>query len=318
MESTDLRFTTNAYPKEQRRDAWRFALQRLSLELGEMPEDGLYGELVAFKSELGIEFIRITATAQAVKLNFTAQPDFFWLAMLLDGHAEVSGGKATLSAEDGDIVYGRGEIAALHAFAGDNRSLIVKIPRSVLTLRLRTPLPEEIGKLAADQGASRVLGGMLRSVADTLVDATPDQMRPIELSLPEFLLTGLLDNAPPRALGGAAGMRAALLERIFQTIEMRLSDPELSHQQVASEHGISPRYLQKLFEAEGSTVTDWIRRRRLDRCKRELLDPRNAGESISRIAGRWGLADSSHFSRLFRAAYGRSPREFRSEKITLA
>jgi len=37
-----------------------------------------------------------------------------------------------------------------------------------------------------------------------------------------------------------------------------------------------------------------------------------------RIAARWGLADSSHFSRLFRATYGMSPREFRSEKITLA
>ena len=45
--------------------------------------------------------------------------------------------------------------------------------------------------------------------------------------------------------------------------------------------------------------------------------PRNAGESISTIAARWGLADSSHFSRLFRATYGMSPREFRSEKITL-
>jgi AraC-like DNA-binding protein len=59
-------------------------------------------------------------------------------------------------------------------------------------------------------------------------------------------------------------------------------------------------------------VTDWIRRRRLDHCKRELLDPRNAGESISTIAARWGLADSSHFSRLFRTTYGMSPREFRS------
>jgi AraC-like DNA-binding protein len=44
------------------------------------------------------------------------------------------------------------------------------------------------------------------------------------------------------------------------------------------------------------------RRQRPDHCKRELLDPRHAGQRISRIAARWGLADSSHFSRLFRAA----------------
>jgi Helix-turn-helix domain len=82
-------------------------------------------------------------------------------------------------------------------------------------------------------------------------------------------------------------------------------------------HYISPRHLQKLFEAEGSTVTDWIRRRRLDHCRRELLDPRNAGEPISRITARWGLLDSSHFSRLFRAN-GMSPREFRSEGVVSA
>jgi AraC-like DNA-binding protein len=103
-----------------------------------------------------------------------------------------------------------------------------------------------------------------------------------------------------------------------RTSHARLDDPELTTATIAAAHYISPRYLQKLFEAEGSTVTDWIRRRRLDHCKRELLDPRNAGESISTIAARWGLADSSHFSRLFRATYGMSPREFRSEKITLA
>ena len=39
---------------------------------------------------------------------------------------------------------------------------------------------------------------------------------------------------------------------------------------------------------------------------------------IKAFLARWGLADSSHFSRLFRATYGMSPREFRSEKITLA
>jgi AraC-like DNA-binding protein len=101
-------------------------------------------------------------------------------------------------------------------------------------------------------------------------------------------------------------------------IDARLDDPELTTATIAAAHYISPRYLQKLFEAEGSTVTDWIRRRRLDRCKRELLDPRNVGEPISRITARSGLLDSSHFSRLFRATYGMSPREFRSEEIMLA
>ena len=70
---------------------------------------------------------------------------------------------------------------------------------------------------------------------------------------------------------------------------------------------------QKLFEAEGTTVTEWIRRRRLVHCTRELTDRRFVSEPISTIAARWGLVDASHFSKVFRTAYGMSPREFRVE-----
>jgi acetamidase/formamidase/AraC-like DNA-binding protein len=306
-----LRFTTNAYPKEQRRDAWRFALQRQAIDLKDMADEGLYGELVTSRSELGIDFTRLTATRQSLSLDFSQAPDLFWLNMLLDGEAEVRHGTSTINAQDGDILYGLGSAPALHSFSGDNRCLIIKIPRPVLAHRLRTPLPENVSKLSGDTGASRVLAGMLRSVADVLAEATTDHLRPVELGLPEFLLASLLDNAPPRSLGGAAGMRAVLLERIFQTIEMRLSDPELNLQQVASEHGISPRYLQKLFESVDESFGHFVKLRRLERCRLDLRSPLHAQKSISDILFQWGFNDSASFSRAFREQYGVSPREYR-------
>ena len=42
-----------------------------------------------------------------------------------------------------------------------------------------------------------------------------------------------------------------------------------------------------------------------------LTNPAYADLSISAIASRWGLPSAPHFSRLFRDAYGCSPREFR-------
>jgi hypothetical protein len=69
-----LRFTTNAYPKEQRRDAWRFALKRLSLTLDEADETSLYGELIQFRSSTGIDFIRVTGTPQSWSVDFREQP----------------------------------------------------------------------------------------------------------------------------------------------------------------------------------------------------------------------------------------------------
>jgi AraC-like DNA-binding protein len=59
-------------------------------------------------------------------------------------------------------------------------------------------------------------------------------------------------------------------------------------------------------------VSEWIRRARLERCRRDLADPALAGETILALATRWGMPDGAHFSRLFRAAHGMSPREFRA------
>jgi hypothetical protein len=53
---------------------------------------------------------------------------------------------------------------------------------------------------------------------------------------------------------------------------------------------------------------------RLERCRRELLDPRCADRSITEVSRRWGFADLPAFSRAFRAAYGTSPREWRARR----
>jgi AraC-like DNA-binding protein len=58
-------------------------------------------------------------------------------------------------------------------------------------------------------------------------------------------------------------------------------------------------------------VADWIRRRRLERCARDLLDPALRGEPVGAIGARWGLTNPAHFSRVFRAAYGVPRAEYR-------
>jgi AraC-like DNA-binding protein len=72
------------------------------------------------------------------------------------------------------------------------------------------------------------------------------------------------------------------------------------------------RYLYKLFETEPTGVAGWIRERRLERCRRDLLDPALAERPVSAVAARWGLTNAAHFSRAFRAAYGLSPLAYRA------
>lgn len=311
-----LRFTTNAYPKEQRWDAWRFALQRKSLTLETVGSDTIYGELSSFMSGQGMDVISVTATPQKLIIDMRDQPDFVWLVQLLEGELQAGTGSLLEAVQEGDTIFGESGVIATLDFRRDNRFLLVKVPKSILSLRIHTPLPSGVTRIASHAGSGRVLSGMLRSVADTINDLNIDQIRPVELSLPEFILTALMENAPVKALGGSAGARAMLLERVFQTIEMRLSDPNLNLQQVAKEHGISMRYLQKLFETEDESFGHYVKLRRLERCRMDLLSPLHAQKSISDILFQWGFNDSASFSRAFREQYGTSPREYRKSPPT--
>jgi AraC-like DNA-binding protein len=122
-----------------------------------------------------------------------------------------------------------------------------------------------------------------------------------------YLLRALCtDASPPQSAPGS------LLARVKVHIEERLADPGLRPDAVAAAHFVSTRHLQKLFQAEGMTVTDWIRERRLAGCRRDLRDPACAHETILAVATRWGLSNPAHFSRSFRATYGCTPSEFRA------
>jgi AraC-like DNA-binding protein len=127
-------------------------------------------------------------------------------------------------------------------------------------------------------------------------------------------LVRALYAAPATAEGPARLLtRTEILLRIQSFIEANLGDPALDPEQIARASFISTRYLHKLFEAEGTSVCRWIRMTRLERCRRDLLDPALADETILSIASRWGLPGPQHFSRLFRSAYGCSPSELRRE-----
>lgn len=105
--------------------------------------------------------------------------------------------------------------------------------------------------------------------------------------------------------------RRALLARVQEYINTNLADPRLGPQTVADAFQFSPRYLHRLFSEFDLTVSDWIKRRRLARCRYDLEDARFDGYSITQIALKNGFGDSSHFSRCFRAEFDINPREHR-------
>ncbi|WP_405631284.1 helix-turn-helix transcriptional regulator [Streptomyces sp. NBC_00016] len=110
---------------------------------------------------------------------------------------------------------------------------------------------------------------------------------------------------------GTPGAHSPVLGRILEYVELHLTDPDLSPEVIARAHHISVRYLHKLFKDEGTTVGRWILRRRLEECRRDLMRYGRGGRTIAAVAARWGFLSATHFSRVFRSAYGMSPREWR-------
>ncbi|MEV7075758.1 helix-turn-helix domain-containing protein [Streptomyces sp. NPDC093990] len=103
---------------------------------------------------------------------------------------------------------------------------------------------------------------------------------------------------------------SALLARIRSYIEENLMDPDLSPESIARAHHISVRYLHKLFQSHGTTVSTYVRKSRLAACRLDLGRPANRRRSVAAVAHSWGFASPSHFSRLFRQTYGLSPSEW--------
>jgi AraC-like DNA-binding protein len=99
--------------------------------------------------------------------------------------------------------------------------------------------------------------------------------------------------------------------RVKQYIDQRLADPALGPGEVAAAFGISTRYLHRLFEREHETVAQYIRDRRLERCRLLLLDPQLSAHTILMLAFGCGFGDLSGFNRAFRAKYGMTPRQLR-------
>jgi AraC-like DNA-binding protein len=110
----------------------------------------------------------------------------------------------------------------------------------------------------------------------------------------------------------ARGVRAARLQALKADVWSRLRDGELSVAAVAARHGVTPRYIHKLFEGEGATFSEFVLARRLEFAHRLLTDRRLSNRSITSIASDAGFADLSHFNRAFRRRYNATPTEVRT------
>ena len=130
------------------------------------------------------------------------------------------------------------------------------------------------------------------------------------------LIGAALSDREPAAPAAMADRRAGRLAAIKADIEARLERRELGVEMIATLHGISARVVQKLFEAEGRTFSDYVLERRLDRAWHRLVTAEGAALTISAVAYEVGFGDLSYFNRCFRKRFGRPPSQIKAQAVS--
>ncbi len=102
----------------------------------------------------------------------------------------------------------------------------------------------------------------------------------------------------------------ALTRAAMDYIEARLlAGPGLSPRRIAAALNVSVRTLHRAFgQGVTSSVMGYVRERRLERARAELISKRL---TVSEIAARRHFADSSHFSMAYKRRFAESPRASR-------
>jgi len=115
-----------------------------------------------------------------------------------------------------------------------------------------------------------------------------------------------------RALIAKRGLKAARLHAVLTEIARRFSYPELDIDNIAVTLGLSRRYVQELLEPTGKSFTQHLAERRLECVYAMLNDSRYRHSTIIDIAYAAGFSDASHFYRMFRGRFGRTPSDVRA------
>jgi AraC family transcriptional activator of tynA and feaB len=313
VRSEDLTsLSTDQVRPQERLDYWREMVLRMfaDVEITSHVDQGFHGHMRTRFVD-GVRFTVVDAASQGVARRHPEArehyEDCYFAVLMLAGSQWLEQDGRQVLLRPGDFAFYDGARPHSLTFSRHWGELILNIPRPLLDRELGGAGGLTATRAVCDRGAGALLRGHLAGLAQELGALDRDDLARLSRST-----LGLIAAAMAHA-GGRVEVRGRdqTLIRAKALVERSLDDPSLDAPRIAAALGISTRYLNKLFEAEHTSLMRFVLARRLERCRDDLLDPACSAHSVSDIALRWGFNDLSHFSRVFRARFGESPRECR-------
>lgn len=313
-QSKSISFSTEGIDQRERRDFWNDAMKKFcgSSKI-EYRDHDFSGRFIG-KHIHDLSFAKIRQNARKTERTRRelahVDPDFFHLFLQLAGRSQVTEEAYQVSLSTGDLVLMDGAKQSQILFDQENEHLCLIIPKPLL---YGVSESSDLKSNTVARGpAAMMLGSLLRAAFSDQHALSTAQSVAIHNSI--IQLIGATWQSHQESLEAA---EPALLRLIQEDLLGRLNSASHTPHNVASAYGVSVRCIHRLFSEAGTTLGEWLRESRLERCARDLRDPAHSAENITEIAYRWGFNESAHFSRCFKAAFGCSPRDYRSRAFNL-
>lgn len=303
--------STAEIPVHARRDWLREVIGReyANVDITLPADGGLFNEITIFPWEaLRLSVIRSSAIGieRLPREPLHISQDAYFAVLLLSGDCLLEQGGREVFLQPGDMaLYDATRPHRIHC-PRNLTQLIVSIPRAVMRDRIAGVEHCTALRIPGGEGVGAVTSSFIRSAASQAGTIEAGAFSTLSEHALDLLTLALAAVRPQDF--NLSRSRSLSLHRVKDFVERHLADPMLDTAMVAAGTGLSSRYINDLFSDDDTSLMRHVWQRRLEHCRKDMLDPVQRGRRISEIALRWGFNDLSHFSRAFRQRFGCSPR----------
>lgn len=305
--------STHGVPEARRIAVWREAIGRIMrLDVEALPDISFHADLtLRILPGLGI----ISGQHSPFRVGRSR-------ALVADGNDDlvllVRTGAGILSRRNREIPVGPGESILLsngdaggYIFTSPARILALNLRRAALKPLLRDVDVTRLGPIPRND-TLLLLENYLTAMANGEALSSPELRRTVVAHVYDLVALAIGATRDAAGQAGERGLRAARLHAIKADIADSLHQgSDISVGRLAARQRVTPRYIQMLFEGEGTTFTQFVLAERLARAHRMLINPNLPDRGIASVAFDAGFGDVSYFTRSFRRAYGARPSEIR-------
>ena len=258
---------------------------------------------------------KVTATPQIVRRTAAkiaqASEDYFLVSIQTRGEGLIMQDDRVARLAPGDFALYDSTRPYELRFDGPFQQYVLQLPGPTLRTALQNTAALTASTVSGQRGAGHLMIGMIGTLAADIDTLAPASAHAVAESVTQILIAGL-SALPAARRAPVSHLTAYHREQIKACARARLRDPALSVATLAAQLRLSPSTLHRAWSGEACSLTEWIWAQRLDAAKHDLCDPNQAARSVSEIAFSWGFNDAAHFSRAFRARFGRSARALRA------